>query len=583
MQETSSLSHISRLRASSAMFWNIVDEIVSSKEGKLIKYPFFERLWNEIFNEKLVIFQAPTASGKTDAILAPYIAQALEYSEWIYPHLIYVLPTRSLVHRMYFRIKETINLFSKKLKDKIVVTYDYGELRVDKPYLEGDIVVTTYDTLFYTMYGFRSRGYHRTLPLGIIASSIIVLDEVQLLQDSYWYSLDLIPLHVANLFFLGAKVIVMGATIPTVLINRMKESINRMKLISKDDIVKVYGETSVRGKLKVNISDKHIIEGIKELNLEDLEKPILIVCNTISNAVEMYKSISRKVNNVELLHSRLKLYVRKLREEFKDLDVLVSTQVIEAGLDYDFRTIITEISPIDSLIQRLGRGGRRKNAEAWIFYKVEEAYKVYPKEIIDKTVELLDSINLSLSVENENIALKLVDNVYTDRTINNLIKNVDIKVLNKVRYFLSRFLNKGIFLRKDIVDMSHYLVRLGVEIKCIVPEQDLYRKIIESDSVDKEIILKLIDKNSLSISYDPVRKTKHIKLLTHKINGSEKYIIVVFKKKNGKSIFEVLKLTSLSDVINYMQKRSSEAVYAIVNPDFYEYYNGYDLGVVRFW
>jgi CRISPR-associated endonuclease/helicase Cas3 len=101
---------------------------------------------------------------------------------------------------------------------------------------------------------------------------------------------------------------------------------------------------------------------------------VLVVLNTVEKAIKVYKKIKEKGFNgfLDLLHSRFTLNERKkkekkLEEEFKNPKmenenspkILVATQVVEASLDIDADYLFTEIAPVDSLIQRMGRVMRR--------------------------------------------------------------------------------------------------------------------------------------------------------------------------------------------------------------------------------
>lgn len=559
------------------MFWDIIEKIVESKGKELIKYPFFEKVWGKYFSEKPIILQAPTASGKTDAVLAPFIGQALGCVEWHYPHLIYVLPTRSLVRRMHRRIERTISLFSDMSRSRIMVTMDYGGLFEDKPFLEGDIVVTTYDTLFYTLYGFRSRGHHRVLPLGIIASSVVILDEVQLLQDSYWYSLQLVPLHIANLANLGAKVVLMGATIPKLIVDEVKSRI-------REGVEEVYCSEAKRELVETHLENTELVKGLKKLfEQTKLAKPVLIVCNTVENAYNVFKYLREKnVGRIELLHSRLKSKIRRVREEFENIDILVSTQVIEAGLDYPFKTVITEISPIDSLIQRVGRGGRESKGVAYIFMDKNSAYKVYPCEIIDITEDLIRNkiSDLELSVKSEEKALSLVNHVYTEKIVGKLGKHVKPEIMFGAKAFLSTFLNR-LFERKDIYrNISQYILRLGVEINTVILSAEIYDKVLSKIGSEIELPIKILD--FITLSYDPVKKMYDMPLLRHNVFGKEIYVMLKLEKiEKGKGLFTVNSFNKLYEVLWFISKYGQGRIFTILNPKYYEFMDGYDVGVIR--
>ena len=96
----------------------------------------------------------------------------------------------------------------------------------------------------------------------------------------------------------------------------------------------------------------------------------LVVVNTVNRASQIYKTLLKqiKTNGIDidltLVHSRFRPDDRKAALQ-KLLDppgpkgtVCVSTQVVEAGVDVSATTLITDLAPWASLVQRFGRCNR---------------------------------------------------------------------------------------------------------------------------------------------------------------------------------------------------------------------------------
>jgi len=271
--------------ASLECYWNIVDAIVKSRGRETQRYHYFEELWRAIkdsHENRLIILQAPTGAGKTEAALAPFLRDLIN-SERRWHSLLYVLPTRSLVFNMFHRICKTLNACDESFKvSRVIVDYDYGGFTPFKAFLEGDITITTYDTLAYTFYGFRSYGHHLLLSAGKIAGSLIILDEVQLLQDSQWYSLTLLPYHIANLLIFGATVILMTATLPKILIKEICKALEvpALRWNIRQPHVHISADPSknviMRGKLDISIKNGRLLDHVPKI-AKDYEKPLLLV------------------------------------------------------------------------------------------------------------------------------------------------------------------------------------------------------------------------------------------------------------------------------------------------------------------
>jgi len=106
-----------------------------------------------------------------------------------------------------------------------------------------------------------------------------------------------------------------------------------------------------------------------------------VICNTVNRSIEVYKHLQDHLKDTEcsLFHARTLQIWRREREQgvlrkfgkrdpqekdaegrFVNTDrplraVLIATQVIEQSLDLDFDLMVSEIAPIDLLLQRSGR------------------------------------------------------------------------------------------------------------------------------------------------------------------------------------------------------------------------------------
>jgi len=100
----------------------------------------------------------------------------------------------------------------------------------------------------------------------------------------------------------------------------------------------------------------------------------LVIVNTVDRAGDVHKAVTKamlkdgSVPKVELIHSRFRgLEREQWTEEFLSRKhcenpetnlILISTQVVEAGVDISATALITELAPWPSLVQRFGRAAR---------------------------------------------------------------------------------------------------------------------------------------------------------------------------------------------------------------------------------
>lgn len=420
-------------------YWEVVSKIVKFRGRKLQKYPFFEEVWRAVDEGKrLVILRAPTGGGKTEAAATPFLRDIKSGGRrWL--SLIHVLPTRSLVNAMRWRYAEAMGVLGIR---NVAVAYEYGQLLGIRPYLDGDIVVTTYDTMLHRFYGVDLKAPHILGQLSKIVNSLLILDELQLLQDEHWYAMSILPYHIKALLAWDAQLILMTATLPTalleIIINQLRGGLRYAHL---EDIVTVSSSSMpARGRLSLTLmggempsSGEQLVQVIREYHAG--EGSVIIIANTVEKAAAIYVSLMR--SHLEgkttlkpmLLHSRLRQAVRKEVEELLESKkegkfILVATQVVEAGLDLDSTLLITEISPIDSLIQRIGRCGRRRDGVVIIYTESEGAIKVYPSLLIEKTRSVVDDFQdlLADSPRDLGTAQTLIDLVFNRETVDYLMR-----------------------------------------------------------------------------------------------------------------------------------------------------------------
>jgi CRISPR-associated endonuclease/helicase Cas3 len=102
----------------------------------------------------------------------------------------------------------------------------------------------------------------------------------------------------------------------------------------------------------------------------------LVVLNRVDRAQEVYQQVQKlqPAASLALVHSRFRPGDRRAHEAVLHAEgsrIVIATQAVEAGLDVSARTLITELAPWPSLVQRFGRCNRHgefKSGEARIFW-----------------------------------------------------------------------------------------------------------------------------------------------------------------------------------------------------------------------
>ena len=292
----------------------------------------------------------PTGGGKTVASLAFALRHAAAHHM---DHIIYVIPYTSI-------IEQNAAVFRKILGDQNVLEHhsnmDYTsseELRPmqlasenwDKP-----VVVTTNVQFFESLFASKSSKCRK---LHNIANSVIIFDEAQMFPIEYLKPCLLMLEELASNY--RSSIVLCTATQPaftelfrkswkiTELCPRMEEQFAFFKRAQFENIGVV--------------SEEDMVERLQG------EHQALCVMNTKKRAQSLYQCL--KGDGVFHLsttmypnHRRKILKVIRSRLKQGEKCILISTSLVEAGVDLDFETVYRQIAGVDSMIQAAGRCNR---------------------------------------------------------------------------------------------------------------------------------------------------------------------------------------------------------------------------------
>lgn len=229
---------------------------------------------------------------------------------------------------------------------------------------------------------------HQSLRLLGLVNKILLVDEVHAC-DAYMHELlcALLRAHAAA----GGSVILLSATLPQkqrqALLNAYAEGQGWRKPILQVTDDKSYPlvsglseqglreqvvatRASVRRTVNVQfLSERHAIDDLLSRTVAQGQCACWIR-NTVKDVIEAYQQIQTQHPDwqVDLFHARYALADRIAIEkrvvarfdksstaESRRGQILIATQVVEQSLDLDFDTLITDLAPMDLLIQRAGR------------------------------------------------------------------------------------------------------------------------------------------------------------------------------------------------------------------------------------
>ncbi|MBC7092167.1 MAG: CRISPR-associated helicase Cas3' [Nitrososphaeria archaeon] len=411
-----------------------INELIRSYEMENFNLRYWqkisiEKVLNNFIEGKNVItfINLPTGYGKTLIGLSPLLYQ-IKNNSWIYASwLCYVLPTRALCNSLASKM---IDVYLKNLVNEEDVKIFHGGIEDAEELFSSMLAITTFDT-FLLSYARRTYGgHHLEKPAGFIATSYLVFDEAQMISDKYFYSYSLLKAVIERLLSIGVPIIFMTATLPS----KIKEFI--FEKVEVDSLPEFgnFNEKpeSYRGKIVNAVFTHESFDNL--LEKEKSWKKLLIIANTVERAARIYDKLNDNILKF-LVHSRLVKKEREKREKLinKFLDskkfnkcdkcggeiqesyyyeninneykilcencarraegkiyekiAVVTTQVIEAGLDVSSDLLITDLAPADALVQRCGRCARFLNEKGKVYILDTDSPQPYPDILIKKTRE----------------------------------------------------------------------------------------------------------------------------------------------------------------------------------------------------
>jgi CRISPR-associated endonuclease/helicase Cas3 len=363
-----------------------------------------------------IVLRAPCGTGKTEAVLFPFLLQIQEQGRILPHHLIYSLPMRVLTESLAERTKD-----KRKLNYQDVVAH-HG-MNVSDKLFERSLIFTTIDQTVgaYCCVPLSSSLRAGNIPAGAVSSAMLCFDEVH--TYDYERALNSMCVILESLRRFDIPFVVLSATLPDRFLEYFEKtfSAKRVDVTGSDEELIPCRKTR---EVRIHKCDRELTEeDVKErFYSAGKNSKILVVCNTVKKAQSLFKSL-RDIFGAErcfLLHSRFVPEDRKNRER-EVLEAfngskkccVITTQVCEVGLDISCDVLLTEVSPIDSLIQRVGRCARKGGIGEVHVFNVKDS-KPYEESLIRATYREVEDLHgkvLRWDIEKECVN-KLLSNVY---------------------------------------------------------------------------------------------------------------------------------------------------------------------------
>ncbi len=336
------------------------------------------KLINEIdLRQHIFSLTLPTGMGKTLTGFQSALVLRKRISETygFRPRIIYSLPFLSIIEQNHDVLNKVLRHSLTRVSPSILLKHHYLSLGyADEEFdwnpsqalllTEGwhsEIVITTFVQFFESLItnrNSRARKFHN------MANSIIILDEVQAIPRMYWGAVKNALMILAEKY--NSWIILMTATNP-LFFEPDKEIIELVK-----NRVEYYGSLDridYHFDFEEKTIDKSKEEIVKVFNNEP-DCDVMVVMNTIKSSKEMYLKLRADVDsdNVNCIYLSTHLLPRDRLQRIKEIKqsegrkLIVSTQLIEAGVDIDIDIIFRDFAPLDSIIQTAGRCNRENES-----------------------------------------------------------------------------------------------------------------------------------------------------------------------------------------------------------------------------
>ena len=366
----------------------------------------------------------PTGMGKTlTAYNAAIQLQNLLADKWqkenpdCTPRIIYCLPFTSVIDQNA-AILEDILSADPDMKGELAKHHyladwtDYKGDRDDKltysekEYLvegwEYTLTVTTFVQILETIVSNRNRKLRKFHNL---ANAIIVLDEVQSIPPKYFNLVSrlFVLLHEQ----LGTRFMFVTATQPLLM-----NPADGHEVIELTDPTKAYTRLAFERMDRIDLDLNLWLEGPDDIESltdlfaqaisEEADSSFLIILNLVKESQEVFHALAAlEEPGVEYLYLSSailpvcrKLIIDKIKDkESPTRKVVVSTQVVEAGVDIDLDVVYRAFAPLDSINQSAGRCNRNmtvgKRGSVRVFKNEKAAKMIYDVALLSKTERTL--------------------------------------------------------------------------------------------------------------------------------------------------------------------------------------------------
>ena len=318
-------------------------------------------------NQKLYRLTVPTGAGKTLSSLRFALYHARKEQK---NRIIYIAPFTSILEQNAEEIRKATGLPSVVLEHHCNVICEEGEEEKYRNFTEtwdSPIIVTTAVQILNTLFSDQKSCIRR---MHNLCNSVIIFDEVQAIPVKCTELFNLAVNFLSQ--FCGTTVVLCSATQPTL---ASLEENNICRCVEMSGESEKYAKAFKRVEI-IDETERYSggmeTEDLRDFVLEKTEeyRSTLVIVNTTKCAFEVFQKLEDSCteeyaifhlsNNMCPQHKLDTLKeIRNVLRKSKKI-ICVSTQVVEAGVNFSFGCVIRSKAGFDNVIQAAGRCNRHK-------------------------------------------------------------------------------------------------------------------------------------------------------------------------------------------------------------------------------
>lgn len=364
-------------------------------------------------NQRVFTLTAPTGAGKTFTLLS--LARQIQKQNRKLG-IIYALPFLSITEQVQKIFEDDLQIEYLAINSKTqnydiekaqsayefnptndnlqkLIQLDFAEQTFDHP-----LIITTFVQLFETLI---SNKNSTLLKLPNFTNRIFLIDEVQSLPPrlyiffAAWLD-DFCKKHDSYAILSTATMPKLDFPIKEFLPKEKKPELLFDNYLLPLELINTekYFEQDVFNRYKINLigGETFLITSLSK-HIINQRQSCLIILNTIADTKLLFNELSGILPRVILLNThfipedrtRKINFIKELLQKGEQV-VLISTQLIEAGVDIDFPIVYRDLCPLPSLIQSAGRCNRNKKIDLGqvYFFQLQKEIGRPSSEIIYK-------------------------------------------------------------------------------------------------------------------------------------------------------------------------------------------------------